>query len=132
MRRKVAIFLCIASSFAAYPPSVSHADTYPSRPVRIIVPAAAGGVLDVNVRRIAQKLGQSLKQPFVVENRPGATGTIGAEAAARAKADGYTIFVGSSTSLAITPSLFAKLPYHPTRDFTPITLGTRGNPVASR
>ena len=86
-------------------------------------------MLDVNARRVAERLSRSLGQPVIVDNRPGASGSIGATVAARAKPDGYTIFVGSSNSLCLTPLVFGKLPYDPIRDFAPLTLGTRGSPV---
>src|SRR6185436_1015531 len=71
------------------------AETYPSRPIRIILPAAAGGVLDANARRLTDSLSRSLGQPVIVDNRPGANGFIGAEAAAHAKPDGYTVFLAA-------------------------------------
>ncbi len=105
------------------------ADRYPSRPVRIIVPSAAGGVLDVFARKMADQLSRSLGQPFIVDNRPGALGTIAADLAARSKPDGYTLLLGNSSTLCINPALHKTLPYDPVRSFSPITLGTRGNPV---
>jgi tripartite-type tricarboxylate transporter receptor subunit TctC len=94
---------------------------YPEHPVKVIVPFAAGGPTDVMARLVAQKLADSLKQPFYVENRPGAGGNIGMAEVARAKADGYTLLVASS-SYVVNPSLYAKAPYDPYKDFAPITL----------
>lgn len=94
---------------------------YPDRPVRVIVPFAAGGPTDVMARLVAQKLSESLKQQFFVENRPGAGGNIGTMAAAHSTADGYTLLVASS-SYVVNPSLYAKNPYDPFNDFVPITL----------
>jgi len=94
---------------------------YPEHPVKVIVPFAAGGPTDVMARLIAQKLAESLKQPFYVENRPGAGGNIGMSEVARAKPDGYTLLVASS-SYVVNPSLYAKAPYDPYKDFAPITL----------
>jgi len=105
------------------------AETYPSRPIRIILPAAAGGVLDANARRLTDSLSRSLGQPVIVDNRPGANGFIGAEAAAHAKPDGYTVFFAALNVLCVNPALFGKLPYDPVRDFAPVTLGTGGNPI---
>ena len=105
------------------------AQAYPSRPIRIIVPAAAGGVQDVIARRLTDKLTRSLGQPVVVDNRPGANGFIGAEAAARAKPDGYTVLFAAVNVLCINPALFQSLPYDPVRDFAPITLAGRGSPI---
>jgi tripartite-type tricarboxylate transporter receptor subunit TctC len=94
---------------------------YPDKPVKVIVPFAAGGPTDVMARLIAQKLSDSLKQQFYVENRPGAGGNIGMAEAGRAAPDGYTILVASS-SFVVNPSLYAKNPYNAFKDFTPVTL----------
>jgi tripartite-type tricarboxylate transporter receptor subunit TctC len=93
---------------------------YPSRPVRFIVPSAAGGGTDIIARAISLKLAETLGQPFVVENRPGAGQMIGIELAAKSPADGYTILMAAST-LAINPIMYKKVPYDPVRDFAPIT-----------
>src|SRR6476619_3242446 len=94
---------------------------YPEHPVRVIVPFAACGPTDFRARLIAQKLSDELKQQFYVENRPGAGGNIGMAEVARAKPDGYTLLVASS-SYVVNPSLYAKAPYDPYKDFAPITL----------
>src|SRR3954470_6152629 len=94
---------------------------YPDHPVKVIVPFAAGGPTDVMARLVAQKLSEDLKQQFYVENRPGAGGNIGMAEAARAKPDGYSLLVASS-SYVVNPSLYAKAPYDPYKDFAPITL----------
>ena len=94
---------------------------YPDKPVRIIVPFAPAGPTDVMARLIAQKLSESLKQQFFVENHPGAGGNIGMTTVARSASDGYTILVASS-SYTVNPSLYAKNPYDPYKDFAPITL----------
>ncbi len=93
---------------------------YPSRPVRFIVPSAAGGGTDIIARAISLKLSESLGAQFVVENRPGAGQMIGIELAAKAPADGYTLLMAAST-LAINPIMFKTVPYDPIRDFAPIT-----------
>ena len=93
------------------------AQPYPSRPIRLIVPSAAGGNPDINSRTMANELSRQLGQQVVVENRPGASGIIGLEALARATPDGYTIGQGLAPALAILRSLQAKLPYDPDRDF---------------
>ena len=95
---------------------------YPAKPVRIIVPLAPGGLGDQLSRVIAQKLAPTAKQPVIVENRTGGGGIIGAEAAARAAPDGYTLFTGLHNTQAILPHLYAKLPYDPVKDFSPIIL----------
>ena len=107
----------------------SFPDSYPNRPIRIIVPGAAGGVLDVNVRRVADRLSLSLGQPVVVDNRPGASGNLGADAAARSKPDGYTLFIGSANIICVNPVIFPKLTYSPGEDFVPITLAAKGSPI---
>ena len=94
------------------------AQNYPSRPVKIVLPFPAGGPLDFTGRLLADKLAASMKQPFVVENRPGASGNIGTDAVAKADPDGYTLGLGSVAPLAVAPSVHQKLPYDPARDFT--------------
>ena len=98
------------------------AQSYPARPVRFIVPFSPGGASDTAARIIGQKLGERWSQQFVIDNRPGAGGTIGTELAAKAQADGYTLLMGSSTELAVNPNLYTKLNYVTTRDFTPVAL----------
>ena len=93
---------------------------YPTRPVRFIVPSAAGGGTDIIARAISLRLGEVLGQQFVVDNRPGAGQMIGIELAAKSPADGYTILMAAST-LAINPIMYKKVPYDPLRDFAPIT-----------
>jgi tripartite-type tricarboxylate transporter receptor subunit TctC len=95
---------------------------YPARPVRIVVPFAPGGATDVLARMIGGKLTEAWGQQVVVENKPGAGGNIGAEAGARAAADGYTLTLCAAGFMAVNPSLYAKLPYDPVRDFAPVAL----------
>jgi len=97
------------------------AQTWPSRPVRLILPFAAGGAADVVIRIVAGAVGENLGQNFVVENRTGGSGNIGTEVAARAPADGYTYLVGSPGTLAINPFMFAQLPYDVRRDFVAVS-----------
>ena len=98
------------------------AQTYPTRPVTVIVPYAPGGATDLLARMIGQKLEQRLGKPFVIENRPGAGTVIAAQAAAKAAPDGYTLLMGTSTPLAINASLHKNLPYDPSADFVPLAL----------
>ena len=98
------------------------AQTYPSRPVRMMVPFPAGGGSDTMGRIVASRLGERLGQQIVVENRPGAAGSIGADIAARAPADGYMILLGSTSELVQYPNVNLKIPYDPLRDFTPVSL----------
>jgi tripartite-type tricarboxylate transporter receptor subunit TctC len=94
--------------------------SYPNRPVRVIVPFAAGGTTDIFARLIADKLSQSLGQQFIIENRGGAGGNIGADAVAKAAPDGYTLVMGTVGTHAINASLYSKMPYDPLTDFEPV------------
>lgn len=98
------------------------AQGYPTKSIRLIVPFAAGGSTDVVARTLGQKLSEVLGQQVVVENRTGAGGSLGAEAAAKAAPDGYTLLMGTSGTLAINPSVYAKTLYDPVRDFAPVAL----------
>lgn len=98
------------------------AQEFPTKPIRLIVPFSAGGGNDAVARVIAQQLTAQLKQTVVVENRPGAGGTVGAESAARALPDGYTLFLGGLGSLAVNPNLIKNLSYDALKDFEPIAL----------
>ena len=96
------------------------AQSYPTKPVRLIVPFPAGGATDIFARTLSQKLGEKLGVAVVVENRPGAGGTIGSDLVARAPADGYTLLLATSSTHTIGPALNPKMPYDAVRDFTPI------------
>jgi len=98
-------------------------DAWPARPVKLIVPSSAGGGTDLYARLLGQALSDALKQQFIVDNRPGASGNIGAEAAARSAPDGYTFLVSANPSLTVNPSLFKKLPYDAEKDFAPVARG---------
>jgi tripartite-type tricarboxylate transporter receptor subunit TctC len=111
-------------------PQSAAAQPYPSHPLRIIVPFAPGGGSDVVGRLLAQKLGESMGQTVVVDNRPGAGANIGIGIAAKAQADGYTLLVASS-AFTVNPSLYAKTPYDPFKDFQPVTcVGSSPNILA--
>ena len=120
MKSSIAVALC-ALSLAP----VAAAQTYPAKPVRIIVPYAAGGNTDFTARALAEKLGDVYKRQFIVENRPGGATNIGTEAVAKAAPDGYTLLMGGASN-AINMSLFAKLPYDTVRDFDPVALCVKG------
>ena len=100
----------------------AHGQAYPVKPIRLVVPFTPGGSTDIFARVIGQKLAESLKQQVVIENRPGAGGAIGAELAAKAPADGYTLLMGHIGTLAVNPSLYPKLPYDPLKSFAPVSL----------
>lgn len=102
-------------------PVSGHAADYPNRPIHLIVPFPPGGVADIIARPIADKLSKSLGQPVVVESRSGATGTLGASYVAHAEPDGYTLLLGTTNEIAMSPTLFKSLPYDPTKAFAPIT-----------
>jgi len=114
--------LLAAALVAAVLPVCAAAPAYPGKPVRFVVPYPAGGPLDTVARAIGEKLRDSLGQPVIVENKPGAGGNLGVDYAARQPADGYTIVMGAVATHAINPTLFSKLPYDPVRDFAPVTL----------
>lgn len=118
---------CIATSVLfstlAIASGISFAQTdYPNKPIRLIVPFPAGGGTDIYARLIANKLTERLKWIVIVDNKPGAGGNIGVDAAAKSPPDGYTIVIGQTSNLAINPSLYKKLPYDPLKDLTPIIL----------
>src|SRR5687767_7438599 len=103
-------------------PGAAIAQTYPTKPIRMVVPFPAGGATDIVGRLIAQKLIEAFGQQVIVDNRGGAGGTIGSDVAAKAPPDGYTTLIGTSSTHAIAPSVYPKLTYDPVRDFAPVTL----------
>lgn len=122
-RRSLHSIAAIAAvACAAFAPSVSFAQAYPDRPVKIVVGFPPGGTNDILARLMAAKLQDKLNQSFVVENKPGANSSIGNDQVAKAKGDGYTLLVSSSGGLTTNPVLMKNLPYDPTKDFEPIAL----------
>ena len=109
--------LCAATLL---PAPGAFAQGYPAKPIRIIVPFAPGGNVDITARLVAPGLQELLGQPVVVENKAGAGGTIGADGVAKAAPDGYTLLMGSNSTFSVAPSLYPKNPYHPVRDFAPV------------
>src|SRR2546426_935475 len=107
--------LCLALAGTAW------AQPYPSRPIRVIVPFVPGGNVDITARTVAPALGDALGQPVVVENRPGAAGMVGAQAMMSSPADGYTLMMGSNSSLAVAPNLYPSWPYDPAKGIAPIS-----------
>ncbi|MDM0084825.1 tripartite tricarboxylate transporter substrate binding protein [Variovorax sp. J31P179] len=114
--------LIAAASVLALASPIASAQGYPSRPVKIVVPYTAGGPVDQLARGLAERLGKSTGQPFIVENKPGGNTIVAASMVAKAPADGYTLFMASSASLAVNPLVYNKLAYDPDRDFAPVSL----------
>src|SRR5262245_14233345 len=102
--------------------ATAHAQPYPAKPIKFLVPFAAGGPADTMARLTAQTLQQGLNQTIVIDNRPGAGGIIGAREAARAEPDGYTLMYGNTAALVVGPAVYANPGYDPVKAFTPITL----------
>ena len=116
--------LAAALALALYA-ATALGQTYPSRPIHIVVPYAAGSTTDLTGRIVADVLTESMGQPVIVENRPGASGTIGSERVSRAEPDGYTLVLGTAASHLVSAVLMATPPYDPTRDFAPVSLITK-------
>lgn len=120
LRRIAMACLAFAASLAASL-QPAHAETWPARPITVVVPFAAGGTTDIVARLTAQALGTELGQPVIIDNKPGAGGNIGAQFVARATPDGYTLLMGTVGTHAINASLYKKLPFNHIRDFAPIS-----------
>ena len=116
-KRSLFLLLLLAAS-----PVLVQAQAYPSKPVRIVVGFAAGGPSDIVARLMAQQLTERLGRPVVVENRPGATGTIGAELVAKSPADGHSLYLASQTTHAVAPYMYARVGYDPLKDFSTVVL----------
>lgn len=115
----VAVLVIVLASLAV---NEVAAQQYPSKPIRLIVPFTPGGTTDILSRIVGQKLSSAMGAQVVIDNRPGAGGNIGAELAAKAAPDGYTLFMGPSGTLSVNPSLYTKLLFDPIQDFAPIAL----------
>lgn len=122
MTGKLVRWICVALLSSAVLPCAASAQDYPNRPVNLVIGFAPGGPSDVMARLISRRFEQELKQAFIVDNRPGAAGTIASQIVARAAPDGYTIMLGSEAPLSINPSLYKSLGYDPEMDFEPIGL----------
>jgi tripartite-type tricarboxylate transporter receptor subunit TctC len=115
----------VALAFAfALTAGAARADDYPSHPIRLIVPYAAGGAADLVARIIAKRVGESIRQAIVVENRGGGGAIIGTDLVNKSDPDGYTLLLGQSGPISINPAVYKKLPYDPLKDFAPITMTT--------
>ena len=122
----IAALLCVASGVTG---AATAPNEYPARPIRFIVPFPPGGGTDILARLVANKLTERLGWQIVMDNRSGAAGSIGLDAAAKANPDGYTLVLGQTSNLTINPSLYAKLPYDSVRDFVPISV-VASSPIA--
>jgi tripartite-type tricarboxylate transporter receptor subunit TctC len=120
LERQVAILGCVLAAMLATNPAAAQAN-WPTKPIHLIVPFTPGSSSDIVARIVAQKLGERLKQQLVVENRVGASGSIGSEAVARAEADGYTIGLANTSTQALAAS-FGNIPYDPVKDFAPVAM----------
>jgi tripartite-type tricarboxylate transporter receptor subunit TctC len=118
----IRLFVLLAALATCGIATESHAQggTYPSKPIRVLIPFGPGSATDIIARLVTDEMRQAMGQTFLIENRAGANGFIAAEAAAKAPADGYTLFVTASTTHSTNPSLFKKLPYDPVKDFAPV------------
>lgn len=114
---------CILAVLAVVPAAHAQADDYPSKPIKIILPVGVGGATDRVIRMVGRRLTDRWNQPFVIEAKPGATGTLGAEAVAKSAPDGYTALFASTTFIQ-APALFPKVPYDYVKDFAPVSLTT--------
>jgi tripartite-type tricarboxylate transporter receptor subunit TctC len=121
MQRKYWLRSLCAAATLAFAFGGVHAQNYPSKPVRLIVPFPAGGATDLFARTLSQKLSEKMGTTLVVENRPGAGGTLGSDLAAKANPDGYTLLLSTSSTHSIGPNLNPRMPYDAVRDFTPIS-----------
>jgi tripartite-type tricarboxylate transporter receptor subunit TctC len=118
----VRVLAGIAVAACAAVANVAFAQAFPTKPVTIIVPFPPGGVTDPVARQVGARMAENMKQPVIVENKPGASGIIAAEFVKKQPADGYTVLFGFTGSHAVNPSLYTKLPYDPQKDFQPVTL----------
>jgi len=119
---RIAVRIAAAASMLMLCAVGAIAGDYPDRPIRLLVPGAAGGGMDAVARLVANNIADTLKQPVVVENKPGAAGNIAVNQLAKSPPDGYTIVLGQTSQLTINPTLYRHLPYDPFKDFVPVLL----------
>jgi len=112
----------LAGIAAAFACSLSFAQAYPAKPIRVVVPFPPGGGTDIVAREVTQHVTTNTRWTFVIDNKPGAGGNLGVDQAAKSPADGYTIVLGQTSNIAINPTLYSKLPYDPQKDLAPIVL----------
>src|SRR5918999_2986222 len=123
MRKPAILTVVLVASLSAFPAAAQP--TYPSKPIRLVVPYPAGGATDFFARLVFTKMSETLGQQVVVENRPGAGTAIGASEVARSAPDGYTLLLGDAGTYAFNPTLYKKLSYDPVKDFAPVSLTGR-------
>jgi tripartite-type tricarboxylate transporter receptor subunit TctC len=116
------VILCCMAWAAAVAPQVLHAQAFPSKPIRMIVPWPPGGGTDIVARTVAQKMSENMGQPVIIENKPGAAAIIGTDLAAKAEPDGYTVLMGNLGPNAANAALYKQLPYDVVKDFAPVSL----------
>lgn len=120
MRRIISLAISVATCIAALLALAAHAQSYPARPIKMVLPFPAGSASDVSARYIAEELRKSLGQPVIIENQAGADGNIAAQAVKRAAPDGYTLFMSTNSPHAANKALYINLPYDPEKDFEPV------------
>jgi tripartite-type tricarboxylate transporter receptor subunit TctC len=118
--------LAMVAALIVAPLALAQSPVFPNKPIRLVVPFPPGGASDLTARTLAQKMGESLGQSIVVENKPGANGTVGIDAVAKSPPDGYTILLTDRGSLTVNPSLYLKLPYDPVKDLSYVGIATDG------
>src|SRR3954469_9089725 len=123
MKKWTMVLAVVACTAIAAPANAQ--DRYPSRPVKLVLPQPAGGAVDLIARALADRLAEQMGQPFIVENMPGANGSLAGGNVARAPADGYTLMLAVDSNLVINPSLYHTLTYDPFKDFAPISIVAR-------
>ncbi len=124
--RKATLMVTFLAAVVAVPLAFAQAPAYPSKPIRLIVPFSPGGASDLTARTLAHKMGESMGQTIVVDNRPGANGVLGLDLASKAAPDGYTLVLTDRGSLTVNPSLYRQLAYDPIKDFSYIGIATDG------
>ncbi len=122
LSRRAAIAICAGAAIISIAGPVLAQSSWPTKAVKIVVPFAPGGTTDILARAVAPELSKAFGQPFIVDNRAGAAGNVGADIVAKSPADGYTLLMGTVGTHAINKSLYAKMPFDPQKDFAPITL----------
>ena len=121
MLKSAIVATSLALALLTAPAAQAQSSTYPTRTVKIIVPYAAGGGTDIVARLVAQRLQESLGQTVIVENRPGASGMLGPDVAAKSTPDGYTLLFAATGNMAVSPAVYSKMPYSPLKDFVPVS-----------